>query len=114
MFLEGVKLENIRIAIIGIGNCASSLIQGIYYYKDKKPDDAIGLMHWEIGGYKPSTMEVVAAFDIDARKVGMDVNEAIYAPPNCTSIFCPDINPSGVKVEMGCLLDGMHHTCRLS
>lgn len=107
MLLEGVKLEKIRIAIIGIGNCASSLIQGIYYYKDKKPDDAIGLMHWEIGGYEPSDMEVVAAFDIDARKVGMDVNEAIYAPPNCTSIFCPDINTSGVKVEMGCLLDGV-------
>ena len=107
MFLEGVKLEKIRIAIIGIGNCASSLIQGIYYYKDKKPDDAIGLMHWEIGGYKPSDMEIVAAFDIDARKVGMDVNEAIYASPNCTCIFCPDINPCGVKVEMGCLLDGV-------
>ena len=107
MFLEGVKLEKIRIAIIGIGNCASSLIQGIYYYKDKKPDDAIGLMHWEIGGYKPSDMEIVAAFDIDARKVGMDVNEAIYASPNCTCIFCPYINPCGVKVEMGCLLDGV-------
>ena len=107
MFLEGVKLEKIRIAIIGIGNCASSLIQGIYYYKDKKPDDAIGLMHWEIGGYKPSDMEIVAAFDIDARKVVMDVNEAIYASPNCTCIFCPDINPCGVKVEMGCLLDGV-------
>jgi myo-inositol-1-phosphate synthase len=107
VFLEGVKLEKIRIAIIGIGNCASSLIQGIYYYKDKKPDDAIGLMHWEIGGYKPSDMEIVAAFDIDARKVGMDVNEAIYASPNCTCIFCPDINPCGVKVEMGCLLDGV-------
>ena len=107
MFLEGVKLEKIRVAIIGIGNCASSLIQGIYYYKDKKPEEAIGLMHWEIGGYKPSDIEVVAAFDIDARKVGMDVTEAIYAPPNCTTVFCPDINPSGVKVEMGCVLDGV-------
>lgn len=107
MFLEGVKLEKIRVAIIGIGNCASSLIQGIYYYKDKKPDDAIGLMHWEIGGYEPSDIEVVAAFDIDARKVGKDVNEAIYAPPNCTTVFCPDIKLSGVKVEMGCVLDGV-------
>ncbi|BDZ69594.1 inositol-3-phosphate synthase [Methanobacterium petrolearium] len=107
MFLEGVKLEKIRIAIIGIGNCASSLIQGIYYYENKKPDDAIGLMHWEIGGYEPSDIDIVAAFDIDARKVGMDVNEAIYAQPNCTTIFCPDIKPKGVKVEMGSLLDGV-------
>ena len=107
MFLEGVKLEKIRVAIIGIGNCASSLIQGIYYYADKKPEEAIGLMHWEIEGYKPSDIEVVAAFDIDARKVGMDVNEAIYAPPNCTTVFCPDIKPSGVKVDMGCVLDGV-------
>jgi myo-inositol-1-phosphate synthase len=107
VFLEGVKLEKIRIAIIGMGNCASSLIQGIYYYENKKPDDAIGLMHWEIGGYKPSDIDIVVAFDIDARKVGMDVNEAIYAQPNCTTIFCPDIKPKGVKVEMGCLLDGV-------
>lgn len=107
MFLEGVKLEKIRVAIIGMGNCASSLIQGIYYYKNKNPDDAIGLMHWEIGGYEPSDIDVVAAFDIDARKVGMDVNQAIYAPPNCTTLFCPDIKPKGVKVEMGCLLDGV-------
>ena len=107
MFLEGVILEKIRIAIIGMGNCASSLIQGIYYYENKKPDDAIGLMHWEIGGYKPSDIDIVAAFDIDARKVGMDVNEAIYAQPNCTTIFCPDIKPKGVNVEMGCLLDGV-------
>ena len=100
-------MEKIRVAIIGMGNCASSLIQGIYYYKNKNPDDAIGLMHWEIGGYEPSDIDVVAAFDIDARKVGMDVNQAIYAPPNCTTIFCPDIKPKGVKVEMGCLLDGV-------
>ncbi|RAQ39618.1 inositol-3-phosphate synthase, partial [Arthrospira sp. O9.13F] len=58
-------MEKIRIAIVGIGNCASSLIQGIEYYRDKNAQDAIGLMHWEIGGYKPSDMEVVAAFDID-------------------------------------------------
>jgi Myo-inositol-1-phosphate synthase len=94
-------LENIRVAIIGIGNCASSLIQGIYYYVDKKPEEAIGLMHWEIEGYKPSDIDVVAAFDIDDRKVGMDVNEAIYAPPNCTTVFCPNIKPSGSKSGYG-------------
>ena len=62
--------EKIKIAIVGIGNCASSLIQGIHYYADKNEEDSIGLMHWEIDGYKPSDIEVVAAFDVDKRKVG--------------------------------------------
>jgi myo-inositol-1-phosphate synthase len=100
-------LDKIRIAIIGLGNCASSLIQGIYYYNNKEAEDAVGLMHWEIGGYLPSDIEVVAAFDIDQRKVGSDVNEAIFAKPNCTTVFCPDIPISGVKVDMGCVLDGV-------
>lgn len=99
-------MTKIKIAIAGIGNCASSLIQGIEYYKfeDKEP---IGLMHREIGGYKPGDIEVVAAFDIDARKVGKDVSEAIFAPPNCTAVFCPDIPSTGVKVKMGRVLDGV-------
>lgn len=63
-------MKRIRIAIVGVGNCASSLIQGIHYYRGKKPDDGVGLMHWTIGGYKPGDIEVVAAFDIDKRKVG--------------------------------------------
>lgn len=100
-------MDKIKIAIIGVGNCASSLIQGIHYYQDKGSEDAIGLMHWEIGGYLPSDIEVVAAFDIDKRKVGKDVNEAIFTQPNCTTIFCKDIPPSGVKVSMGHLMDGM-------
>ncbi|MDD1775215.1 MAG: inositol-3-phosphate synthase [Methanobacterium sp.] len=100
-------MEKIKIAIIGIGNCASSLLQGIYYYKDKNAEDAIGLMHWDIGGYKPSDIEVVAAVDIDQRKVGTDLCDAIFAPPNCTSIFCPDIPRTGVKVTMGKVLDGV-------
>ena len=62
-------MNKIKIAIVGMGNCASSLIQGIHYYDGKNPDDAIGLMHWDIGGYSPSDIDVVAAFDIDARKV---------------------------------------------
>ena len=74
-------MSPIKIAIAGVGNCASSLVQGIYYYRDKKPEDAIGLMHWNIGGYQPGDIEVVAAFDIDKRKVGKDVTEAIFAPP---------------------------------
>ena len=62
-------LNKIKIAIVGMGNCASSLIQGIHYYDGKNPEDAIGLMHWDIGGYAPSDIEVVAAFDVDAIKV---------------------------------------------
>lgn len=100
-------MEKIKIAIIGIGNCASSLIQGIHYYKDKKPEDAIGLMHWEIGGYQPSDIEIVAAVDIDQRKVGKDLSKAIFARPNCTKIFCPSIPEMGVKVTMGKVLDGV-------
>lgn len=100
-------MEKIKIAIIGIGNCASSLIQGIYYYQDKKPEEVIGLMHWQIGGYTPSDIEVVAAFDIDARKVGLDVNQAIFTLPNCTQVFYHQIPPTEVKVEMGRVLDGV-------
>ncbi|KXS44889.1 inositol-3-phosphate synthase [Methanolobus zinderi] len=99
-------MDKIRIAIAGIGNCASSLIQGIEYYKSKDENDAIGLMHWDIGGYKPFDIEVVAAFDIDKRKVGKDVSEAIYELPNCTAVFCPDVPKADVKVRMGCVLDG--------
>jgi myo-inositol-1-phosphate synthase len=63
-------MNTIRVAIAGIGNCASSLLQGIEYYRHRGSKDAIGLMHWDIGGYKPSDIEVAAAFDIDKRKVG--------------------------------------------
>jgi myo-inositol-1-phosphate synthase len=99
-------LSKIRIAIVGIGNCASSLIQGIHYYKQKEPSDAIGLMHWNIGGYDPGDIDVVAAFDIDKRKVGVDVHQAIFAPPNCTTPFFPRLPQSGVTVRMGRILDG--------
>ncbi|GAG95197.1 unnamed protein product [marine sediment metagenome] len=71
-------MNKIKIAVVGIGNCTSSLIQGVYYYKDKDPKDAIGLMHWDIGGYEPCDIEVVAAFDVDKRKIGKDVSEAIF------------------------------------
>ncbi len=99
-------MKKIKIAVVGVGNCASSLIQGLYYYRDKSPEEAIGLMNWEIGGYRPYDIEVVAAFDIDERKVGKDVNEAVFSLPNCTAIFCKDLPVSGVKVSMGKLLDG--------
>ncbi len=100
-------MEKIRIAIIGLGNCASSLIQGINYYKKKQSKEAIGLMHREIGGYRPFDIEVVAAFDIDKRKVGKDISKAIFAKPNCTKIFCKEIPKTNVKVKMGKLLDGV-------
>ena len=100
-------MDKIRIAIVGIGNCASSLVQGIEYYRGKASHDAIGLMHWEIGGYRPQDIEVVAAFDIDVRKVGKDVSEAIFEPPNCTTVFCGDLPKVGVPVRMGCILDGV-------
>lgn len=99
-------MEKIKIAIVGVGNCASSLIQGIYYYAGKEPGDAIGLMHWHIGGYSPSDIEVVLAFDIDQRKVGQDVADAIFSPPNCTTRFYPQVPKTRVTVSMGRLLDG--------
>ena len=100
-------MDKIKIAIAGVGNCVSSLLQGIYYYENKKPEEATGLMHWDIGGFKPYDIKVVAAFDIDKRKVGKDVNEAIFAEPNCTLKFCPDLPLSGVTVQMGRTLDGV-------
>ena len=100
-------MNKVKIAIIGLGNCASALIQGIHYYADKKrPKDIIGLMHWQIGGYTPADIEVVAAFDIDKRKVGQDVNKAIFSEPNCTTVFFGNLPESGVKVRMGKILDG--------
>lgn len=105
-YKEGVSVEKIKIAIVGMGNCASALLQGIEYYREKDSKEAIGLMHWDIGGYKPSDVTVVAAFDIDARKVGKDVSEAIFAPPNCTTILTKPLPNTGVIVHMGKILDG--------
>jgi len=98
-------MTRIRVAIAGLGNCASSLIQGIEYYRKKRSGDAVGLMHWDMAGYRPSDIEVVAAFDIDKRKVGRDVAEAVFAPPNCTKVFCR-LRPTRVTVKMGRVLDG--------
>ena len=82
-------------------------MQGIHYYRRKNREDAIGLMHWDIGGFKPGDIEVVAAFDIDRRKIGKDVAEAIFAKPNCTTVFCREIEETGVEVSMGKVLDGV-------
>ena len=105
-------MSKVKIAIIGVGNCASSLVQGIHYYASRSETDAIGLMHWNIGGYAPSDVEVVTAFDIDARKVGRDVAEAIFAAPNCTTAFCPEVPKVGVPVRMGRTLDGFSEHMR--
>jgi myo-inositol-1-phosphate synthase len=103
--------DRIRVAIVGVGNCASSLIQGIEYYKDNS--DIIGLMNYDLEGYKPGDIEVVAAFDVDKRKVGKDVNEAIFAKPNNTTIFEKDIKNNGTIVKMGKILDGISDHMKL-
>jgi myo-inositol-1-phosphate synthase len=100
-------MQSINIALVGVGNCASALIQGIYYYCGKSADQAIGLMHWTIGGYAPGDIRVVAAFDVDARKVGQELAEAIFAPPNCTTVFYKEIPRTGTIVHMGRILDGI-------
>jgi myo-inositol-1-phosphate synthase len=101
----------IRIAIVGVGNCASALIQGIEFYREnsrKNPKvESLGLMHLDIGGYKPWDVEVGAAFDIDRRKVGKPLKDAIFAKPNCTKIIFPNFNDSAVTVSMGEVLDGV-------
>ena len=105
-------MHNIRIGIVGVGNCASSLVQGINYYRHKDSENAIGLMHWEIGGYKPCDIEVVSAFDIDKRKVGKDTAEAIFAEPNCTTVFYKDVPKIGTTVRMGKIMDGFSEHMR--
>jgi myo-inositol-1-phosphate synthase len=97
----------INVAIAGVGNCASSLIQGIEYYKDRENKELDGLMHPNIGGYRPGDMNVVAAFDIDRRKVGQPLHQAIFAKPNCTMVFQSELPSSGVTVQMGPILDGV-------
>ncbi len=99
--------QKIRLAIAGVGNCASSLVQGIFYYKEKGIKDLEGIMFADIGGYKPFDIEIVAAWDIDERKVKKDISEAIFSLPNCTTIFYRDIPNLGVKVRKGKVLDGV-------
>ena len=105
-------MERIRIGIVGVGNCASSLTQGIQYYREKAREDATGLMHWDIHGYKPYDIEIVAALDIDKRKVGKELSEAIFAKPNCTTVFCKNVPPTRVKVHMGRIMDGFSEHMR--
>ena len=99
-------MDRVKVAVVGIGNCASALIQGIEYYRHRSEADAIGFMHWDIGGYRPGDIDVVVAFDIDKRKVGQDLSKAIFQLPNCTKAIFPDIKEKGVIVRMGRVLDG--------
>jgi len=96
----------IKIGIVGVGNCASALLQGIHYYHGKNRHDAIGILNWSINGYTPADIEVTAAFDIDQRKVGKDVHEAVFERPNCTQRLVEHLPNAGVNVAMGKILDG--------
>ncbi len=99
-------MKKIRVALLGVGNCASSLVQGLAYYQNGGANEQIGLLHWDLGGYRPKDIRVVAAWDIDRRKVGTDVAQAIFAKPNCTAVFCDHVPPVGTVVRMGRRLDG--------
>jgi myo-inositol-1-phosphate synthase len=101
--------KKIKIAIVGVGNCASSLIQGLSYYKDITDNEKVvsGLMHPVLGGYKISDIKVVAGFDIDRRKVGKHIEDAILQPPNNTKTFCNDISKTDTIVLKGPILDGI-------
>ena len=100
-------MGKINVAIIGVGNCASSLVQGVYYYRNAAEDDFIpGLMHVNLGGYHIRDINFVAAFDIDRNKVGKDLAEAIFTPPNNTIKFS-DVPTTGVVVERGMTHDGL-------
>src|SRR5688572_29331621 len=104
---EAPAMGSVRVAIVGVGNCASSLVQGVEYYRTAAPSDRIpGLMHVMFGDYHVGDVEFVAAFDVDAKKVGRDLAEAIVASENNTIKLC-DVPPTGVIVRRGPTFDGM-------
>jgi len=98
--------KKIKIAVVGVGNCFSALYQGFEYYRTHRDEDVPGLMFTDIGGYAATDIEVVAAFDVDKRKVGRPVAEAIFAKPNCARVFMEKV-PDGPVVQMGPVLDGV-------
>nr|MDT0250796.1 inositol-3-phosphate synthase [Endozoicomonas sp.] len=98
--------QKIKVAVAGIGNCASALIQGINFYRTNNSDNIPGIMFADIGGYRPANIEFVAAFDIDQRKVGLPLSQAIFAPPNCARIFQQEIQEQ-CTVQLGPILDGV-------
>jgi myo-inositol-1-phosphate synthase len=99
-------MGKIKVAVIGAGNCFSSLYQGLEYYKNADQDSIPGIMFADIGGYYPKDIEVVAVYDVDKRKVGLSTGEAIFAKPNCARVFAPDV-PKGPIVQVGHVLDGV-------
>src|SRR5256886_16943063 len=100
-------MRKIRIAIVGVGNCSSSLVQGISFYDGSSGNGAgVGLMHRQIGSYRPGGIEGVAAFDIDRRKVGLDVSKAIFSPPNWTKAFFEEIQLYRAILKMGRVMGG--------
>jgi myo-inositol-1-phosphate synthase len=100
-------MGSVRVAIVGVGNCAASLVQGVEYYKDADPQSRVpGLMHVQFGDYHVRDVEFVAAFDVDAKKVGQDLSDAIKASENNTIKIC-DVPPTGVTVQRGHTLDGL-------
>jgi myo-inositol-1-phosphate synthase len=100
-------MTSIRVAIVGVGNCASSLVQGVHYYRDAKPDERVpGLMHVQFGDYHVRDVQFVAAFDVDGKKVGLDLADAIGASENNTIKIC-DVPPTGITVQRGHTLDGL-------
>jgi myo-inositol-1-phosphate synthase len=104
---EALAMGSVRVAIVGVGNCASSLVQGVQYYRDADPNERVpGLMHVTFGDYHVSDVQIVAAFDVDAKKVGRDLAEAIVASENNTIKIC-DVPPTGVTVQRGPTLDGL-------
>ncbi len=104
---EANAMGSVRVAIVGVGNCASSLIQGVEYYRNADPTDRVpGLMHVTFGDYHVGDVTFVAAFDVDAKKVGMDLAEAIVASENNTITLC-DVPPTGVTVQRGPTFDGL-------
>jgi len=103
----GLNLPSIKVAVVGVGNCASALIQGLHYYKNFNSDDeCVGLRHLILGGFRPKDIQIVAAFDIDSRKVGRDLSEAIFTPPSSAPKLV-DVPPSGILVHKGPVLDGV-------
>ncbi|HOF19131.1 MAG TPA: inositol-3-phosphate synthase, partial [Phycisphaerae bacterium] len=102
-------MSEIRVAVAGIGNCASSLIQGIHYYRDVSARSAqpVGLAHPVLGGLRAGDIRIVAAIDVDKRKVGRPLHEAVFAKPNCTKVFFDKFRYDDVTVRMGNVLDGV-------
>src|SRR5579883_3613520 len=107
-------MSNIRLAIVGVGNCASSLLQGLEYYRHLgEQTRPVGLMHYDLGGYRPNDLEVVCAFDIDSRKVGRPLEEACFAPPNNTATIWSDCPITGSQCRWENCTTALRRICAI-